>query len=132
MTGRKAFLVAANIAAPLSASVMEVVVPTVLLEAVRSVRGRNFLVIISESPFDPPAFDLVDEAVGGPPDVDATRVERVVRVGKFSIGAEDVLAAVLLRADALVGMPPPPLDDDDLGGILNTICCLELIGRVSC
>lgn len=112
VTGLKAFLVAANMAAPLSASGAVVVGPPVF----RSVKGRNFFVMSSDIPFEPDAFAFVPNAVEGPLEADTTRVERVVRVGAFSIGAEDVLAASLLRVDALVGIAPDELVVD-LGGI---------------
>jgi hypothetical protein len=39
----------------------------------------------------------------GPPVADATREDRVVRMGAFSVTTTDALAAILLRVDARVG-----------------------------
>jgi hypothetical protein len=66
----------------------------------------------SDIPLVPFDAALAVVAVVGPPAADATRVDRVARMGTFSVTAEEPLAASLLRVDARVGtlLLDAPLD----------------------
>ena len=108
---------AASIAAPLSGPFLAVVC---VLPTFRSAKGRSLLVIIIDIP--PELFDGVFAAVAEaePPVADA---DRVVRIGAFSVTAEEALAAGLLRVDARVGTAlfGAPLDFEGMEGE----CCTQ-------
>lgn len=80
-------------------------------------------------PFDW-AFAAVARA--GPPLADAVRVDRVVRMGTFSVTAREALEVSLLRVDARVGtgLLGAPLDFAGMQGEdVNTMLCLVVFGE---
>ena len=120
VTGRSAFFVAANTAAPLSGV-------TCALLAFRSANGRSFLLMSTDIPLVPFDWAFAAVAEARPPLADAVRVDRVVRMGTFSVTATEALEVSLLRVDARVGagLLGAPLDFAGMQGErIQTRCCV--------